>query len=137
MNTNEMEVVEIETLVENDENVNNVDESVSVDKVDGRHNNPGKPKKVYNIHTNNNPYLDYLKTLPENTSYQYGLTIKKFLESLGQKTPKRVTLGEIEAFVNGKNISNNHLRSFYKWMIKNDVGKSAEEVQRAILIWLV
>ena len=59
----------------------------------------GRKATVYTIHNNNLVYMGFLDTLKKNTAYQYGLTVQAFLQSLGQKTIKRVNVEELNNFV--------------------------------------
>ena len=120
-----------ETVVENE--VANTTET----KVDGRTFNAGRKPKVYAIHTNNQPYLAYLATLGENTQYQYGLTIKNFLQSLGQKTPKNITAEELDNFVGASTVKRVHIRGFFGWTFETNVNNIKADIRKEVLFWLL
>ncbi len=84
------------TLVEN---TNYVDESVSVEKVDGRHNNKGRNPKDYSVHNNNKLYLDgYLASLSSVSMPQYRVDVYPYLFGLGQKALHNTTIDDVEKF---------------------------------------
>ncbi len=118
---------EVVTMVENE-----VVESTEV--ASGKR---GRKATIWNIHNNNLVYLGVLDGLKPATAYQYGLTIQAFLQSLGQKTIKRVTVDELDSFVGENEVKRTHLKSLYKWAISDNVGGTADDVQRAVLIWLL
>ncbi len=120
----ENEIIEsAEVLVEN--------ESSAVKGTRGRH------ATIYNIHSNNTVYMGFLDTLKANTAYQYGLTVQAFLQSLGQKTIKRVNVEELNNFVGDSEVKKTHLKGLYKWAVANNVNGTGDDVQRAVLIWLL
>lgn len=140
MNT---DTLELETVVADNQDgrvvttqPETVAENEVTTKVDGRHLNTGRKPKVYNIHINNTVYLDYLATLGENTQYQYGLTIKNFLSSLGQKTPKSVSAEELAKFVGSSSVKRVHIRGFYLWMFEVNLNNIKKDIQREVLFWL-
>jgi len=99
--------------------------------------NRGRHPKVYNIHPNNISYLAYLTTLPENTGYQYGLTVKNFLESLGQKTPKSVLADDLATFVGDSTVKRVHLRGFFGWAFETNINNIKADIRKEVLFWLL
>ncbi len=128
------------TLVEN---TNYVDESVSVEKVDGRHNNKGRNPKDYSVHNNNKLYLDgYLASLSSVSMPQYRVDVYPYLFGLGQKALHNTTIDDVEKFfaILGENEKKQtsakiHVVSLYRWARKNVEGFKPK-LHRSVVEWL-
>ncbi len=124
------------TLVENE-----VTETVET-KIDGRHNNPGRGKKIRVITPINQPIYEGFESSFENSvSFaQYNVTVGNFTEWAKNRGVYNLLAKDVEDFLSGfahtelkLKTSKIHLGQYYRFMLNNGY---EEKIHRSILVWL-
>jgi hypothetical protein len=100
----------------------------------------GRKNKVYNISPENQEFLNSYESSFSNkiTYYQYSMTIKNYLVSLGETSAVKIKPDVFEVYFNSLNIQQkSHIRGFYIYILNNNMGNVIFHINKKILVLLL
>ena len=128
-----------ETLVENEI----IETTETETKIDRRHDNKGRGKKVRNVMPiNQATYTGFEQSFTNKVSFaQYNVTVGTFVEWAENRGVHNLLAKDVESFLTEfakteakKKTSKIHLSQFYKWMLENGY---SDKIHRSMLLWLI